>query len=167
VKKFGFPKTSRLKRETDFELVFKKGRKTVTDELVLWQSRRAPLRGPSLVSGQRFDSAQCGETVGPSAGNQRIGIIVSRKHGDAVRRNRLKRLFREAFRLNIAGLRKGIDIIICPRIGLKCGDFLSAQNALIRIWKKAGIYTGPKAVTAPPPPSSPSKGRMEEGVDKN
>lgn len=45
----------------------------------------------------------------------RLGVSVSRKIGNAVQRNRFKRLFREAFRLSRADLPTGLDLILLPR----------------------------------------------------
>ena len=45
----------------------------------------------------------------------RLGLIVSRKIGTAVVRNRWKRLLREAFRLSRPQLPGGIDLIVIPR----------------------------------------------------
>lgn len=47
----------------------------------------------------------------------RLGLSVSRKIGNAVVRNRWKRLLREAFRLERTELPEGIDIVCIPRAG--------------------------------------------------
>lgn len=48
-------------------------------------------------------------------GHSRLGIVVGRRHGNAVRRNRMKRLLREAFRLNRGMLSVPCDVVIVPR----------------------------------------------------
>ncbi len=45
----------------------------------------------------------------------RIGLVVSRKVGNAVVRNRWKRLLREAFRLSRVDLPSGVDLVVVPR----------------------------------------------------
>src|SRR5262245_21119022 len=47
--------------------------------------------------------------------HSRLGLSVSRKVGTAVVRNRLRRLYKEAFRLTKADLPTGLDLVLIPR----------------------------------------------------
>jgi ribonuclease P protein component len=57
------------------------------------------------------------EVDGPAEtrGRTRLGLVVSRKVGNAVRRNRVKRLIREAFRHCHAWRLPNIDLVVIPR----------------------------------------------------
>ena len=85
-----FPAKYRLKRGQDFQRVYA-GRQSVSDDqLVVY----------ALLNG--LDHA-------------RLGLSVSRKVGGAVKRNRWKRLLREAFRTARHELPSGVDLIAIPR----------------------------------------------------
>lgn len=64
-------------------------------------------------------------------GYTRIGLSVSKKHGSAVCRNRLKRLLREAFRLSQHELPSGLDLILIPRQGIK-STLADYRQSLVR-----------------------------------
>ncbi len=50
--------------------------------------------------------------------NDRLAILVSRKTGNAVKRNRVKRFFREIFRKNKIEFPPYLDILIQPQTGI-------------------------------------------------
>ena len=76
----------------------------------------------------------------------RLGLSVSRKHGNAVKRNRLKRLMREAFRLSQHELPAGLDLILIPRQGAEA-DLKQFQGSLLqivpRLAKRCDVETVP------------------------
>jgi ribonuclease P protein component len=70
----------------------------------------------------------------------RLGITVTRKVGDSVRRNRLKRMAREVFRLALPQMRPGYTVIVnFHRAALEMG-FERIQSQLHSAWSEAGIY---------------------------
>jgi ribonuclease P protein component len=82
---------ARLSRSADFDRVFRRGRSHASRELVLYVFPRE------------------------DDGGTRLGLSVSRKVGGAVQRNRVKRLLREAFAQESAGLPAGMDAVIVAR----------------------------------------------------
>ncbi len=85
------PGRARLSRSADFDRVFRQGRSHACRELVLYVFPR------------------------DSGGPPRLGLSVSRKVGGAVQRNRVKRLLREAFAAECAGLPSGTDAVVVAR----------------------------------------------------
>lgn len=74
--RFGFPKEARFRCREDFQHLWTVGRKQHTPHFLIYWAH-----------------SDVGQTQG------RLGVTVSRKVGNAVVRNRIKRLVRERFRL--------------------------------------------------------------------
>ncbi|HXF29636.1 MAG TPA: ribonuclease P protein component [Chlamydiales bacterium] len=66
---------------------------------------------------------------GNSVGRHRLGITISKKFGNAVERNRFKRLVREGFRLTQKPV-GGLDIVVRPRTTSKLFSLAQVMNDL-------------------------------------
>jgi ribonuclease P protein component len=64
-------------------------------------------------------------------GLTRFGLSVSKKHGNSVKRARLKRLLREAFRLSQHDLPAGLDLVMIPRQN-SGGTLADYRESLVR-----------------------------------
>lgn len=84
-------KRGRLSRSAEFDRVFRQGRSLANRVLVLYAFPRS------------------------EEGEPRLGLSVSRKVGGAVERNHVKRLLREAFAQESAGLPDGHDVVVVAR----------------------------------------------------
>lgn len=90
---FSFEKHERIKKRKDFLKVYEDGVRVNSKHFIVILSRN-------------------------QAGNKRLGITVTKKVGNAVKRNRIKRLLREFFRLNKEALPDSFDIVIIVKKGV-------------------------------------------------
>ena len=63
----------------------------------------------------------------------RLGISVHRKAGNAVRRNRIKRLIREAFRLHRDQFPPSADIVFTVRPEFTIDSLLDMRTSVVRL----------------------------------
>ena len=92
MRRFGLPKSCLLKKNCDFEAVYRHG-------------KRLHGRGFSLIF---LDNGR---------ESSRIGISVGRRIKGAVVRNRIKRIFKESFRLHREMYPQKADIVVAVRPG--------------------------------------------------
>lgn len=74
-------------------------------------------------------------------GSSRFGMITSRKVGNAVKRNRARRIFREIFRLNQNGLPSGYDILVIVRSNFDDYSYSQLESRFLGICQR---YDGNK-----------------------
>jgi len=94
----GFPRVARLLKHSDFERVYKQGRRHFSSHMTVFYLRQAE-------------------------GSARVGFTVGRVLGGAVDRNRIKRRLREAVRLRRSALKGAVDVVINPKKSVLKAEF--------------------------------------------
>ena len=99
-----------LKKNRDFQSIYKKGKSQANRYLVMYLSEN-------------------------SIGRNRVGISVSKKVGNSVIRHRLTRLVRESYRLHENMFNSGLDIVVIVRITAKNAGYHDIESALLHLGK--------------------------------
>lgn len=105
-----FPGTARLRRQYQFDAVYR-GKHYAGD-------------GVLVIRAIRND-----------VGHTRLGLSVSKKVGNAVVRNKWKRLIREAFRKQQADIPRGMDIVVRPKRGA-VADYGAVYTSLLNLCRR-------------------------------
>jgi len=108
-----FSKTDRILKRDDFRRVYEKGRK---------------------LQARYFSAFVLPNTLGRS----RIGITATRKFGNSVKRNRARRLIREAFRRNKVLAPAGVDLVINVKRALNDASYRDLEGEFVALLKMAG-----------------------------
>ena len=108
-------KGHRLQRNGDFRFIFAKGNSVANRLYVLYVIRKDRSR--------------------PS----RVGFSVSKKIGNAVVRNRVKRLMREIVRKRLWLFAGGYDLVIIARKGAAEAGYMESETQLAKLLMKAKV----------------------------
>lgn len=107
-------KTVSIKSNREFIRVYKKGKFYAGKYVVLY----------ALQNGLRIN---------------RIGITASRKTGNSVKRNRIKRLIRENYRLSEEMVKTGYDLVFVVRSNDVLPDFYKIKKEINYLFRKLNI----------------------------
>ena len=106
--------TVSLKLNRDFRRVYGKGRSAVQPSMVVY------------VLENRL-------------GMNRLGITVSTKIGKAVQRNKIRRRFREIYRMNEDKIKTGCDIVLVARSRSRAEEFWKFEAEFLKAAEKLKI----------------------------
>lgn len=109
----GFPPVRRIRRRPEYQAVYRRGVRYGARLFTVFVRRTAP------------------------AGLGRVGLTVTRKIGNAVVRNRCKRLLREAVRKHWELLPDGLDVVLHARQGLSAAGARDVESEIVRVLPKA------------------------------
>lgn len=104
----------RIKKSWEFRKVYRHGRAFSSRKIVLY-------------------------VLSNRTGESRIGFSISKKVGISVQRNRIRRVFREAFRLNCGRIKGGYDFVIVARKAALGISFEQACEELLYLCQKGKL----------------------------
>ncbi len=114
MKRFGFPRDARLVRKADFALTFKSGHRIPGRYFICyWVERDRP--------------------------GGKLGLAVSRKVGNAVVRNRVKRYLREYYRMRRPTLLKEAYLVMVARPSAAQLDYAGCAAEFGKLLKRGGL----------------------------
>ncbi len=108
---FTLPKSARVIRRQDFRRIYSRGSRVSGKDITVVALRR------------------------PDEGH-RVGLSVSKANGCAVIRNKIKRILREAFRLERPTLPGQYDIVLIPRVHAEKYHLANVRQELHRLLKR-------------------------------
>lgn len=97
-----------LKKNRDFQIVYRKGNSSANKYLVMY-------------------------VLENNLNKNRVGISVSKKVGNSIVRHRLARLIRESYRLNEDKFLCGYDIVVIARATAKEKSYWDIESALMHL----------------------------------
>lgn len=109
--------TISLKENRQFKRVYYKGKSFVNNLLVLYL----------LENNEKYN---------------RLGIVVNKKVGKAVVRNRVRRLIKENYRLKEQLIKNGFDIVFVARVRTNLSTHNDISKAMDNLLKRSNLLKG-------------------------
>jgi ribonuclease P protein component len=116
--RFGFPKSVRILRRSDFRKVYDEGSRFSCPFFAAFCLQRTPAEDGTAVAGPK------------------VGFTTTKALGKAVARNRMKRRLREAVRKNLAMLPPDWSIVLNARKATLAGEFRAIEHEIQRLFAK-------------------------------
>lgn len=109
-----YPHSESLKKNRDFQIVYREGKSCANRYLVMY------VRENGLSE-------------------NRLGLSVSKKVGNSVVRHRVTRLVRESYRLQEDMFNSGLDMVVIAKVSAKGRSFEEIRSALLHLGKLHGV----------------------------
>lgn len=109
-----YPHSESLKKNRDFQLLYKEGKSRANRYLVLYVKENGLEKN-------------------------RLGVSVSKKVGNSIVRHRITRLIRESYRLHEDMFNSGLDMVVIARISAKDRGMREIESALLHLGKLQGV----------------------------
>lgn len=75
--------------------------------------------------------------------HNRVGISTSRKYGNAVQRNQIKRIIKELYRAYEAHVDVGFDLVFIPRMGTRDRRLREVEPNFVHLLKVSSLWVSP------------------------
>lgn len=104
----------RIKKSSNFKYVYSRGKSVSDRNLVLYIAR----------NGMNIN---------------KVGLSVSKKVGNSVTRNRIRRLIKEAYRLNKKSFKKGYDLVFIARASAAFAGYFDIERSIKGLMGRSGL----------------------------
>jgi ribonuclease P protein component len=121
---------ARLRRHSDYQRVYKAGRKQFS---------------PSM---SYFFRLRAADELTPRFDGPRVGLTTGRVLGKAVERNRIKRRMREAARANLSLLPRFADVVLHPRKLVLEMEFVKLEREVAKVFSSVSEQAARAGVKA-------------------
>ena len=109
-----YPHSESLKKNRDFQLLYKEGKSRANRYLVLYVKENGLEKN-------------------------RLGVSVSKKVGNSIVRHRITRLSRDSYRLHEDMFNSGLDMVVIARVSAKDRSMREIESALLHLGKLQGV----------------------------